>query len=122
MVFSLLSNVRLHGMDSRPQASISLRLYWQSIIRKVCNALFESILNHILIIKHLKITVGEYTYGLPCFLSAVDKGIQSIIYRMLKRMDFFSLSTANLWVSFNQIISQRLALSYITGIENRFEL
>ncbi len=39
-------------------------------IRKVYNPLLESILNHhILTIKHLKITVvGEYTYGLPCFL------------------------------------------------------
>ena len=26
MVFSLLSNVRLHGMDDKPQASASLRL------------------------------------------------------------------------------------------------
>ena len=27
MVFSLLSNVRLHGMDTRPQPSTSLLLY-----------------------------------------------------------------------------------------------
>ena len=27
MVFSLLSNVRLHGMDIKPQAIASLRLY-----------------------------------------------------------------------------------------------
>ncbi len=36
------------------------------MLRKVCNTLLESSLNHILTIKHLKITVGgEYTYGLP---------------------------------------------------------
>ncbi len=69
----------------------------QSIIRKVCKALFESILNHILTIKHLRITVGEYTYGLPRFLlGAIGHGIQPIIYRMLKRMDSFNLSRANL--------------------------
>ena len=47
VVFNLLSNVRLlHGMDTKPQAIASLWLYrQQSIIRKVCKALFESILN-----------------------------------------------------------------------------
>ena len=73
------------------------------MIRKVCNALFESILNHILTIKHLKITVGEYTYGLPRFRGiAAGHGIQPIRYRMLKSMDSFILSRANLWDSFNQ--------------------
>ena len=97
MVFNRLSNVRLQGIVTRPQANASLRLYRQSIIRKVCNALFESILNHILTIKHLRITVvGEYTYGLPRFLGAVGHGIQPIRYRMLKRMDSFNLSRANL--------------------------
>ena len=58
MVFNRLSNVRLlHGMDTSPQANASLWLYRQSMLRKICNALFESILNHILTIKHLKITV-----------------------------------------------------------------
>ncbi len=57
------------------------------MLRKICNALLESILNHILTIKHLRITVGEYTYGLPRFLlgDAVGHGIQPIRYRMLKR-------------------------------------
>ncbi len=74
------------------------------MLRKKCNALFESILNHILTIKHLRITVGEYTYGLPRFLlgGATGHGIQPIIYRMLKRMDSFNLSRANLWDSVNQ--------------------
>ena len=73
------------------------------MLRKVCNPLFESILNHILTIKHLKITVGEYTYGLPRFRgSAVGHGIQPIRYRMLKSMDSFILSRANLWDSFSQ--------------------
>ena len=90
-------------MDTSPQANASLWLYRQSMLRKICNALFESILNHILTIKHLKITVvGEYTYGLPRFLGAVGHGIQPIRYRMLKRMDSFILSRANLWVSVSQ--------------------
>ena len=78
---------------------------------KVCNALLESILNHILTIKHLKITVGEYTYGLPRFLGVTGHGIQPIRYRMLKRMDSFILSRANLWDSFCQNHIQGLALS-----------
>ena len=73
------------------------------MLRKVCNALFESSRNHILTIKHLRITVGEYTYGLPRFFGAVDHdGIQPIRYKMLKRMDSFNLSRANLWDSFSQ--------------------
>ena len=103
MVFNRLSNVRLlQGIVTRPQAIASLRLYRQSMLRKICNALFESSLNHILTIKHLKITVGEYTYGLPRFLGAVGHGIQPIRYRMLKRMESFNLSRANLWDSVNQ--------------------
>ncbi len=86
MVFNRLSNVRMLGMDTSPQGIASLRLYRQSIIRKVCNVLFESILNHILTIKHLRITVvGEYTYGLPRFLGAVGHGIPPVRYRILKR-------------------------------------
>ncbi|HXT84654.1 MAG TPA: hypothetical protein VN704_10075 [Verrucomicrobiae bacterium] len=37
------------------------------MLRKVCNPLWESNLNHILTIRHLRITVGEHTYGLPRF-------------------------------------------------------
>ena len=48
IVFSLLSNVRLLGIFIRPQANASLWVYWQPISRKICNALLESILNHIL--------------------------------------------------------------------------
>ena len=58
-----------------------------------------------LTIKHLKITVvGEYTYGLPRLLlgGAVGHGIQPIRYRMLKSMDSFILSRANIWDSINQ--------------------
>jgi hypothetical protein len=104
MVFNRLSNVRLLGIFIRPQASASLWVYrQQSMLRKVCNPLFESILNHILTIKHLKIMVGEYTYGLPRFFGgAVGHGIQPIRYRMLKRMDSFILSRANLWGSVYQ--------------------
>src|SRR3954453_23398228 len=47
MVFNRLSNVRLLGIVIRPQASTSLRLYWQSVSRKVCNPLLESSLTHI---------------------------------------------------------------------------
>jgi hypothetical protein len=75
------------------------------MLRKVCNPLFESILNHhILTTKHLRITVvGAYTYGLPRFLlGAPGHGIQPIRYRMLKSMDSFNLSRANLWDSVSQ--------------------
>jgi hypothetical protein len=90
-------------MDTNPQANTSLWLYWQqSTLRKICNALLESNLNHILTIKHLRITVGEYTYGLPRFFGIVGHGIQPIKYRMLKRMDSFNLSRANLWNSCSQ--------------------
>ncbi len=68
MAFNLLLNVRLLGIKTRPYASASLRLYGQSNSRKVCNVLLELILNHIPTIKHLAITSGEYTYGLPRFL------------------------------------------------------
>ncbi len=85
MVFNRLSNVRLLGIFIRPQASASLWVYRHSMLRKVCNALFESILNHILTIKHLRITVGEYTYGLPRFLGdPIGHGMQHIRYRMLE--------------------------------------
>ena len=102
MVFNRLSNVRLPGIVARPQASASLRLYWQSMPRKVCNALLESILNHILTTKHLRITVGEYTQGLPRFRGAIGHGMQPIRHRMLKSMDSFILPRANLWDSYDQ--------------------
>ncbi len=103
IVFNLLSNVRLLGIFIKPQAIASLWLYRQSTLRKICNALLESILNHILTIKHLKIIVGEYTYGLPRFLFALaGHGIQPTRYRMLKRMESFILSRANIWNSCSQ--------------------
>ena len=46
--------------------------------------------------------VGEYTYGLPRFRGKLGHGIQPIRYRMLKRMESFNLSRANLWDSVNQ--------------------
>ncbi len=92
-------------MDTRPHATASLWLYrQQSLLRKICNALLESILNHNITIKHLKImVVGEYIYGLPRFLlgDATGHGTQPTRYRMLKRMDSFNLST-NHWNSFSQ--------------------
>ncbi len=80
------------------------------MLRKVCKTLFESILNHILTIKHLRITVGEYTYGLPRFLlgDAVGHGIQPIRYRMLKRW-IPLIYQDNLWDSFNQNYISRVA-------------
>ena len=72
------------------------------MLRKVCNALLKSSRNHNLTMKHLKITVGEYTYGLPRFRGISSYGIQPIRYRMLKRMNPFNLLRANLWDSFNQ--------------------
>ena len=67
--------------------------------------------------------VGEYTYGLPRFLLvAVGHCIQPIRYRMLKRMDSFILSRANLWdsvcqnyismVSFKLISKLKMDLNY----------
>ncbi len=99
MVFKRLSNVRLlHGIDTKPQAIASLLRYLQSIIRKVCKALLESILNHHnLTTKHLKITVEEYTHGLPRFLlGTLGHGTQPIKYRILKRMDYFIISRESL--------------------------
>jgi hypothetical protein len=93
------------------------------MIRKVCKVLFESILNHILTIKHLRITVGGYTYGLPRFLfGAIGHGIQPIIYRMLKRMDSFNLSRDNLWDSVSQNQISRVSFKLYDCVENRFEL
>ena len=92
------------------------------MLRKICNALLESILNHILTIKHLKITVGEYTYGLPRFLFAVGHDIQPIRYRMLKRMDSFNLSRANLWISFSQNHISMVSFKLYDMYENKFEL
>src|SRR3954447_16818822 len=44
-------------------SSASLWLYLQqSMLRKICNALLESNLNHIRTIKHLRIMVGEYIH------------------------------------------------------------
>jgi hypothetical protein len=94
------------------------------MLRKICNALFESILNHILTIKHLEITVDrEYTHGLPHFLiSAAGHGTQPIRYRMLKRMESFNLSRANLWDSFSQNNISRVSFKLYDCIENIFEL
>ncbi len=74
------------------------------MLRKICNVLLESSRNHNLTIKHLKITVGEYTYGLPRLLlgGMLGYGIPPIRYRMLKIMDSFNLSRVNLWVSISQ--------------------
>ena len=59
--------------------------------------------------------VGEYTYGLPRFLlgDAVGHGIQSIKYRMLKRMDSFILSRSNLLDSYNQNISLEVSFKLL---------
>ena len=77
------------------------------MIRKVCNALFESILNHNLTIKHLKITVGEYYIRSTTFpRDEVGHGIQPIRCKMLKSMDSFILSARDsIWdrVSQNHI-------------------
>jgi hypothetical protein len=76
----------IHWMDTNPQANASLWLYRQPIIRKICNALLELILNLILNIRYLKITVDrKCTYGLPRFFAILDHGIQlPIRYRMLR--------------------------------------
>ncbi|HEY6535737.1 MAG TPA: hypothetical protein VIY08_08100 [Candidatus Nitrosocosmicus sp.] len=94
------------------------------MLRKVCKALFESILSHNLTIKHLKITVGEYTYGLPRFLldGVAGHGIQPIRYRMLKRMDSFILSRANPWDSVYQNHISRVSFNLYGVYENKFEL
>ena len=41
-------------------------------------------------------------YGLPRFGNKLDYGIQPIKYSMLKSMDSFILSKANLWDSVSQ--------------------
>ncbi len=117
MVFNRLSNVRLLGMDTNPHANANLWLYRQSNFRKICNPLFGSILNHILTIKHLRITVGEYMYGLPRFLDgAVGHGIQPIKHRMLKRWIPLFCQELIFETGSIKIISQRLALSYVVQL------
>ena len=57
------------GIVTRPQARYKSAVILTAVhAKKVCNALFESILNHTRTIKHLRTMVGEYTYGLPRFL------------------------------------------------------
>src|SRR6185437_2491606 len=88
------------------------------MLRKIYNALLESILNHNLTIKHLKIMVGEYTYGLPRFLFGIlGQGIQPIRYRMLKRVDSFNLSRANLWDSVYQNHISRVSFKLISTLK-----
>ncbi len=104
-------------MDTKPQAIASLLLYLQqSIIRKVCKALFESILNHILTTKHLKITVGEYTYGLPRFLLGDVTGQWYTTYQIqnVKKDGFFYSIKIIFEAVLIKIISQWLALSCMT--------
>ena len=64
MLFNSLSTCRLLllGIVIRPQASNSLRLYWQSIFKNVCKALLESILNHILQKNILELLLLENIY------------------------------------------------------------
>ncbi|MER5174691.1 MAG: hypothetical protein ABJB76_06210, partial [Candidatus Nitrosocosmicus sp.] len=77
-------------------------------------ALLESNRNHNLTIKHLNIMVGrEYTYGLPRFRGAIGHGIQPIRCRMLKSIDSFILSRANLWDSFSQIHIQEVSFKLL---------
>ena len=67
------------------------------MLRKICNALLESSLNHILTIKHLRITVvGEYTYGLPRFRGITGHGKQPIRYRMLEYRFLYSIKIYSL--------------------------
>src|SRR6476646_3359816 len=42
IVFNRLSNVRMLGMDTNPQANASLWLYGQSVFKNMCNPLLES--------------------------------------------------------------------------------
>ncbi len=83
------------------------------MLRKICNALLESIRNHNLTIKHLKIMVGDYTYGLLRFLGTIGHGMQPIRYRMLRSMDSFSLLAANLLDSYNQNISPEVSFKLL---------
>ena len=83
-------------------------------VKKSIKALLESSRNHFLIIKQVKIIVGEYTYGLPgLFLGAVGHGMQPIRYRMLKRMDSFNLLWANLWDSVSQNHISKVSLKLL---------
>jgi hypothetical protein len=66
--------------------------------------------------------VGEYTYGLPRFFGILGHGIQPIRYRMLKRWNPLSYQELIFGTVLIKIIFLRLALSYMTRIENRFEL
>ena len=88
------------------------------MLRKIYNALLESILNYNLTIKHLKIMVGEYTYGLPRVLFGIlGHGIQPIGYRMLKSVHSFILSRDNLWVSVYQNHISRVSVKLISTLK-----
>jgi len=89
----------------------------------MCNPLLESSRNHNLTIKHLRITVGEYTYGLPRFRGKQGQEIQPIRYRMLKSRDSFILPRANLWNSFgqNNIPEVSFKLYYIMKINLNYD-
>ena len=69
------------------------------MLRKRCNVSLESNWEHILTIKHLIITkhltiiVGEYTYGLPCFLGRLGHRIQSMRYWRLEYRFLYSIET-----------------------------
>ena len=94
------------------------------MLRKICNPLLESSLNHILTIKHLRITVGEYTYGLPRFLGwgVVGHSIQSMRYRMLKRWIPLIYQEVNLCDSFSQNNISMVSFKMYFLYENKFEL
>jgi hypothetical protein len=60
--------------------------------------------------------VGEYTYGLPRFFGILGHGIHPIRYRMLKRMDSFNLSRANLWDSVCQNHISRVSFKLLYSV------
>ena len=65
--------------------------------------LLESRLNHNLTIKHLKITIVEYTYGLPRFLFAVaGHGIQQPIRSRMLKGWIHLIYQSNLWDNVSQ--------------------
>src|SRR5215217_613917 len=116
IVVRRLSNVLLLGILDSPHPFITFLLYDRSIARYSCNDLLESNLNQIRTTKHLRITVGEYTYGLPRFfflLSCFDHDIKPIKYKILIRIDVDLLCAsllARMIVFHQNIILHRLAL------------
>jgi hypothetical protein len=108
-------------MDSRPQASTSLRLYRQTIKRKDCDALPSQSKPH----HYNKASQNYYSWliGKGSITLTLHTWPWDITYqmRMLKSKYPYSIKLIfGIW--FVKLISQRLSLNYVKCIKKRNEL